>query len=154
LRSLRARIDTTVPHYIRCLKPNDDLIPDYFEPKNIVEQLRCGGVLEAVRVSRAGYPTRYPHDVFMARYYILGDNKDTTPQSPLFSPGSTTDRHTDLKRLISKIAFDLWYADHQMMLALVEVEKMREEAHSSPQKYHTVRYCSLTGSVRVCFSCD
>lgn len=76
LRTLRSRIDYTMPHYIRCLKPNDELSPNFFEPKNVVEQLRCGGVLEAVRVSRAGYPTRYPHDVFVARYYILGDRND------------------------------------------------------------------------------
>ena len=37
LRTLRARIDKTVPHYVRCLKPNDELAPDYFEPKNVVE---------------------------------------------------------------------------------------------------------------------
>ena len=72
LSQLRARIDATVPHYIRCLKPNNAMAPDSFDPKMIVEQLRCGGVLEAVRVSRAGYPSRYPHDVFKARYYILG----------------------------------------------------------------------------------
>jgi len=83
LRVLRSRIETTIPHYIRCLKPNDLLVPDRFDPKNIVEQLRCGGVLEAVRVSRAGYPTRYPHDVFAARYYVLADKKDHTPMSPL-----------------------------------------------------------------------
>ena len=41
LRTLRAKIERTIPHYIRCLKPNDELAPDYFEPKNIVEQLRC-----------------------------------------------------------------------------------------------------------------
>eukprot|EP00804_Cyclotella_cryptica_P021604 CCRYP_005870-RK/>CCRYP_005870-RK protein AED:0.44 eAED:0.44 QI:0/0.66/0.25/1/0.66/0.5/4/0/551 len=63
LKILRARIDATVPHYVRCLKPNDELAPDNFDPKQIVEQLRYCGVLEAVRVSRAGYPTRYPHDV-------------------------------------------------------------------------------------------
>lgn len=71
LKILRARIDTTMPHYVRCLKPNDDLAPDTFDPKNIVEQLRYCGVLEAVRVSRAGYPTRYPHDVFFSRYFPL-----------------------------------------------------------------------------------
>lgn len=65
LQILRDRMDQTVPHYIRCLKPNDDLVPDHFEPKSIVEQLCCGGVLEAVRVSQAGYPTRCPHDIFM-----------------------------------------------------------------------------------------
>jgi myosin-5 len=138
LKLLRAKIDTTVPHYIRCLKPNDDLLPDYFEPKNIVEQLRCGGVLEAVRVSRAGYPTRYPHDVFMARYYILGDPNDKAPQSPIFSPTSHSDRIADLKRLINKIAFELWEADHNIMQALLDHEK-RISLVNSPK--HLVSQC-------------
>jgi len=136
LRVLRSRIDTTVPHYVRCLKPNDDLAPDYFEPKNIVEQLRCGGVLEAVRVSRAGYPTRYPHDVFLARYFILGDRKDASPQSPVFSPGSQTPKEKDLKRLISKIAFDLWQADHQVMQALLLAEQDGKDPFGSPKYQH------------------
>lgn len=131
LRSLRSRIDTTVPHYIRCLKPNDDLNPDHFEPRNIVEQLRCGGVLEAVRVSRAGYPTRYPHDVFMARYYILADREDDTPQSPFAADMvRMSANESSLKRLISKIAFDVWYADHQMIMSLLEQEKLRSEVMS------------------------
>ena len=135
LRSLRARIETTVPHYIRCLKPNDDLIPDYFEPKNIIEQLRCGGVLEAVRVSRAGYPTRYPHDVFMARYYILGDHKDHSPVSPAFTPDRQTDRESSLKRLISKIAFDLWRADVLILKAMLAAESTRRSSVESPKKF-------------------
>ena len=135
LRTLRARIDETTPHYIRCLKPNDELSPNFFEPKNVVEQLRCGGVLEAVRVSRAGYPTRYPHDIFMARYYILGDNKDISPMSPLFSPSnSSAPKDDELKRLISKIAFDLWEADHIAMQNLIQVEKLAEAELSSPAK--------------------
>jgi len=129
LRTLRVRIDTTTPHYIRCLKPNDDLVPNYFEPKNIVEQLRCGGVLEAVRVSRAGYPTRYPHDVFLARYNVLGDRKDKSPMSPLRGHESSTWNNTKeekLKRLISQIAFKVWNADHQMILTLMEAERMQQ----------------------------
>jgi myosin-5 len=133
LRSLRAKIDVTVPHYIRCLKPNDDLVPDYFEPKNVVEQLRCGGVLEAVRVSRAGYPTRYPHEVFLARYYILGDYRDSSPQSPVFSPNSNNNQVTNLKRLISKVAFDLWNADHMVMQALVLAEQTEKDPFGSPK---------------------
>ena len=61
LTTLRFKIDKTVPHYVRCSKHKDKLAPDYFEPKNIVEQLRCGRVVESVRVSRAGYPSRYTH---------------------------------------------------------------------------------------------
>jgi myosin heavy subunit len=129
LRVLRSRIDETVPHYIRCLKPNDELAPHYFEPKNVVEQLRCGGVLEAVRVSRAGYPTRYPHDVFLARYYILGNTRDMSPQSPVFSPSSQTEKETLLKRLIASIAFDLWYAEHQVIMALLSAEISGSDAN-------------------------
>lgn len=124
LRVLRSRIDKTIPHYIRCLKPNDELVPEFFEPKNVVEQLRCGGVLEAVRVSRAGYPTRYPHDVFMARYHVLREKND---ESSSFSLSSQNEKEAILKRLISKISFDLWQADHNNMQAAMEAEKMRRD---------------------------
>ena len=48
LTTPRARINKTVPHYVRCSKHKDKLAPDYFEPKNVVEQLRCGGVVPAL----------------------------------------------------------------------------------------------------------
>jgi myosin heavy subunit len=122
LRELRSRIDTTVPHYIRCLKPNDELVPDSFDPVMIVDQLRCGGVLEAVRVSRAGYPTRYPHEVFKARYYILGDSKDKKVVSPYGNKNrmSMEQEDVEIKRLISKIAYDIWEADHEAMMMDVD----------------------------------
>ena len=124
LRELRARIDTTVPHYIRCLKPNDELVPESFDPKMIVDQLRCGGVLEAVRVSRAGYPTRYPHEVFKARYYILGNYKDNKPMSPYGNKKkfSMSAEDVEVKRLVSNIAFDIWKADHEAMIMALEDE--------------------------------
>lgn len=117
LRELRSRIDTTVPHYIRCLKPNDELVPDSFDPVMIVDQLRCGGVLEAVRVSRAGYPTRYPHEVFKARYYFLGDreaksNKAQKTITPFGTKMSMTNGDNSIKKLIGKIAYDIWLAEH------------------------------------------
>ena len=99
LKDLRSRIDATAPHYIRCLKPNDELLPDEFDPKQIVEQLRYSGVLEAVRVSRAGYPTRYPHGQFMSRYYMLGDLQDGTKRS------------NDIFQLVKIISKHVWEAD-------------------------------------------
>ena len=125
LTQLRSRIDATVPHYIRCLKPNDELVPDSFDPRMIVDQLRCGGVLEAVRVSRAGYPTRYPHDVFRARYYILGENpaakkKKGTVARKWGSNASGKSESSDVKQLVSKIAYDIWEADHEAMMEALE----------------------------------
>jgi len=72
LHSLRRKIDETSPHYIRCLKPNNLLAPDIFDAALIADQLRCAGVIEAVRVSRLGYPQRYSHNQFISRYRILG----------------------------------------------------------------------------------
>lgn len=37
----------------------------------ILQQLRCCGVLEVVRIAKAGYPTRYEHQQFVDRYIDL-----------------------------------------------------------------------------------
>lgn len=42
----------------RCIKPNDQLVPAKFNYARIAEQLRNAGVLEVVRVARAGFPVR------------------------------------------------------------------------------------------------
>lgn len=71
LKILRKRIESTAPHYVRCLKPNDALVPHNFDALVIADQLRCAGVLEAIRVSRVGFPNRYYHDHFVERYSLL-----------------------------------------------------------------------------------
>lgn len=71
LSSLIEMIETTDPHYIRCLKPNDAAKPKLMTRKRLTEQLRYGGVLEAVRVARMGYPVRLDHAGFFKRYRML-----------------------------------------------------------------------------------
>lgn len=71
LTSLIEMIETTDPHYIRCLKPNDAAKPKLMTRKRLTEQLRYGGVLEAVRVARMGYPVRMDHTGFFKRYRML-----------------------------------------------------------------------------------
>lgn len=61
-------IRSTTPHYVRCIKPNDTNVSDSFHCTRVVEQLRSGGVLEAVRVARAGFPVRLSHQQFLDRY--------------------------------------------------------------------------------------
>jgi myosin-5 len=79
LRRLREKIDQMSPHYVRCLKPNDDLVANHFERSAVAEQLRCGGILEAVRVARAGYSNHYSHEEFLRRYRCLAWS-DLKPQ--------------------------------------------------------------------------
>jgi myosin-5 len=74
LDELRGRIDLTIPHYIRCLKPNQSLQPNEFDKGVIANQLRNAGVLEAIRVSRVGYSQRFEHTVFLERYRMIAVN--------------------------------------------------------------------------------
>jgi myosin-5 len=80
LHSLIDSVSKTDPHYIRCLKPNDAAKPKMLTRKRMTEQLRYGGVLEAVRVARAGYPVRLVHEQFFQRYRML---LPTTPADVL-----------------------------------------------------------------------
>lgn len=83
LSSLIASVEKTDPHYIRCLKPNDSAKPMLLQKKRLTEQLRYGGVLEAVRVARMGYPVRLPKDSFFMRYRMLlpGVDENVLPWS-------------------------------------------------------------------------
>lgn len=42
LQQLMETLNSTEPHYIRCVKPNNLLKPAIFENVNIMQQLRCG----------------------------------------------------------------------------------------------------------------
>ncbi|KAI0507448.1 hypothetical protein KFK09_013573 [Dendrobium nobile] len=79
---LMQRLENTTPHFIRCIKPNRKQLPGMFDNDVVLEQLRCCGVLEVVKISRSGYPTRITHQQFAERYgFLLLDNIDF--QDPL-----------------------------------------------------------------------
>ncbi|XP_057423449.1 myosin-9 isoform X1 [Lotus japonicus] len=71
LQQLMETLNLTEPHYIRCVKPNNLLKPGIFENMNIIQQLRSGGVLEAVRIKCAGFPTHRTFHDFLTRLGIL-----------------------------------------------------------------------------------
>ncbi|PPD91802.1 hypothetical protein GOBAR_DD11268 [Gossypium barbadense] len=71
LQSLLETLSSTEPHYVRCVKPNNALKPAIFENNNVLQQLRCGGVMEAIRISCAGFPSRKLFHEFIDRFVIL-----------------------------------------------------------------------------------
>eukprot|EP01052_Picozoa_sp_SAG31_P042825 SAG31_NODE_6926_length_1847_cov_1.359268_2_plen_137_part_01 len=64
------RINATQVHYIRCVKPNAKQSPVTFDPIAVAEQLRCQGILEAIRIARASYPARLAHLAFLSKYLV------------------------------------------------------------------------------------
>ncbi|KAM4628733.1 unconventional myosin-Vb [Polymixia lowei] len=71
LQLLMDTLNSTTPHYVRCIKPNDLKQPFVFDPKRAVQQLRACGVLETIRISAAGYPSRWTYEEFFSRYRVL-----------------------------------------------------------------------------------
>ncbi|XP_048441531.1 myosin-2 isoform X2 [Pyrus x bretschneideri] len=82
LFKLMHQLESSKPHFISCIKPNSKQLPGMYEVNLVLQQLRCCGVLEVVRISRSGYPTRMTHQEFAGRYGFLL-LEDDLPQDPL-----------------------------------------------------------------------
>ncbi|XP_062298559.1 unconventional myosin-Va isoform X3 [Scomber scombrus] len=76
LQMLMDTLNATTPHYVRCIKPNDFKLAFSFDPKRAVQQLRACGVLETIRISAAGFPSRWTYQEFFSRYRVLMKQKD------------------------------------------------------------------------------
>ncbi|KAJ1818179.1 Myosin type-2 heavy chain 1 [Coemansia sp. RSA 2675] len=71
LASLMETIERTESHYIRCIKPNEAKAAWSFDAPMVLAQLRACGVLETIRISCAGYPSRVALPEFIRRYGVL-----------------------------------------------------------------------------------
>ncbi|XP_040013441.1 unconventional myosin-Vb isoform X1 [Xiphias gladius] len=76
LHLLMETLNATTPHYVRCIKPNDYKEAFSFDSRRAVQQLRACGVLETIRISAAGYPSRWTYPDFFSRYRVLMQKSD------------------------------------------------------------------------------
>ncbi|KAJ7313494.1 hypothetical protein JRQ81_004914, partial [Phrynocephalus forsythii] len=59
------------PYYVRCIKPNDKKLPHLFDEERCRHQVEYLGLLENVRVRRAGFAYRQTYEKFLHRYKII-----------------------------------------------------------------------------------
>ncbi|CAN0487366.1 unnamed protein product, partial [Hapterophycus canaliculatus] len=56
------------PHYVRCIKPNNNKTPLKIDQTMLTHQVTYLGLRENVRVRRQGYAFRMPFGHFVRRY--------------------------------------------------------------------------------------
>ena len=84
LNLLMDLINSTNPHWIRCIKPHPAKQPRRFHKLETMKQLSSAGVLGTVKIRKAGYPVRIPFEDFFASYKIIDVNSivSDVPYSP------------------------------------------------------------------------
>ncbi|KAL0992608.1 hypothetical protein UPYG_G00095660 [Umbra pygmaea] len=74
LGKLMTTLNNTQPNFIRCIIPNHEKRAGKLDANLVLEQLRCNGVLEGIRICRQGFPNRVVFQEFRQRYEILAAN--------------------------------------------------------------------------------
>ncbi|XP_032154811.1 myosin-15 [Sapajus apella] len=125
LNKLMTNLKSTTPHFVRCINPNVNKMPGVLDPYLVLQQLRCNGVLEGIRICREGFPNRLLYADFKQRYCIL--NPRTFPKRKFMSSrkaaeellGSLEIDHTQYQFGITKVFFKAGF--------LGQLEAMRDE---------------------------
>uniref|UniRef100_F6YTJ1 Myosin-9 n=1 Tax=Xenopus tropicalis TaxID=8364 RepID=F6YTJ1_XENTR len=74
LSKLMATLRNTNPNFVRCIIPNHEKKSGKLDAHLVLDQLRCNGVLEGIRICRQGFPNRVVFQEFRQRYEILTPN--------------------------------------------------------------------------------
>lgn len=74
LLNLLETLNTTRAQFIRCISPNRTRTPGLIDPLLVLDQLRCNGVLEGVRICRQGFPNRLLFEDFVSRYRFIANS--------------------------------------------------------------------------------
>lgn len=81
LQDLIKALSGSTPTYIRCIKPNSDKQPKEFDSKDVQRQLRCAGMLECIRIRKAGYSVRRSIKEFIDKYSLIIPSFKKTDQA-------------------------------------------------------------------------
>ncbi|CAG8531243.1 4224_t:CDS:10 [Paraglomus brasilianum] len=123
LHILMQQLYSTKPRFVRCIVPNGEKAAGLIEVPLVLDQLRCNGVLEGIRICRAGFPNRLTFIEFRQRYEVL---------SPGLLSKSTADDNKIAEELLKSFGLDnsLYRIGNTKVFfragVLAELEEIRE----------------------------
>uniref|UniRef100_UPI00398EC91C myosin-IIIb n=1 Tax=Pristiophorus japonicus TaxID=55135 RepID=UPI00398EC91C len=115
LMDLLSKMVVGQPHFVRCIKPNDDRQAEKFFEERVLVQLRYTGILETIRIRAQGYSHRILFEEFVERYYYLAFRAH---QAPLGNCESCT-------VILEKARLDKWVlGKSKVFLKYYQVEQL------------------------------
>lgn len=139
LGELMTKLRSALPHFVRCIKPNQSKKPQIFEAPSCLEQLKNAGVLEAIRIRQMGFPMRYTFKEFMLKYLIIFPTKYRIQMRSSFEKNPKQTIVDAISELCKTHGFD-WGAyysvGHNKIMFKVQVEEtimeLRNAAYDEP----------------------
>ncbi|KAL1237357.1 Myosin-4 [Trichinella pseudospiralis] len=92
LNNLMNMLNSTHPHFIRCIIPNEQKKSGLIEASLVLNQLTCNGVLEGIRICRKGFPNRVQYPDFKHRYAILASDEAHSSEDAKVASEKMVDR--------------------------------------------------------------
>ncbi|KAI3387350.1 hypothetical protein SNEBB_003872 [Seison nebaliae] len=97
LSKLMDTLESTNPNFVRCIIPNHEKRPNKINAILVLDQLRCNGVLEGIRICRQGFPNRILFEEFRQRYELL---------TPHCIPKGFVDSKKAVEKMIQELELD------------------------------------------------
>lgn len=131
LNLLMDTLTKTIPHFVRCIIPNETKRFDEINTDLMLKQLRCNGVLEGIRISRKGYPNRLLYNDFRKRYTLLLNKPNIIASEPTTEEIARNITNEIIKEInLEEFNKIIAYGRNKIFLksgALAILENLREE---------------------------
>uniref|UniRef100_A0A8B9RGA2 Si:ch73-194h10.2 n=1 Tax=Astyanax mexicanus TaxID=7994 RepID=A0A8B9RGA2_ASTMX len=125
LDALMKTLTACQPYFIRCIKPNDFKKPMLFDRELCMRQLRYSGMMETIRIRKAGYPIRHTFQEFLDRYRVLLNSTESAKKCSESICQNTFSTEDDWKIGKTKVFFKDF---HDTMLELKRDKALNEKA--------------------------
>ncbi|KAI5222737.1 Unconventional Myosin-Xix [Manis pentadactyla] len=113
LEQLLQVLQSTTPHYIRCIKPNSQGLAQTFLREEVLSQLEACGLVETIHISAAGFPIRVSHQNFVERYELLRmlcPRTSLSPQNPSPAEGCSERSPHSKEAVLQPLLQDILHA--------------------------------------------
>lgn len=141
LERLVEDLNKTNPRYVRCIKPNPNKCPREFDSIDVLRQLRCAGMLESIRIRRAGYAVRRPFKDFYTRFRVLApliSASGADPDYRALSQRLVMEVEARLRKKGTNLAEKVWQMGNSKIFMKEELEREFERLLVESAKHHVI----------------